>query len=150
MRIRGFEVSCGYENKDVVIPRRETLYSAGYDIAAIETVEIKPQDIVLVSTGLKAYMPEDEVLKIYLRSSIPKKKGLLMANSVGIIDSDYYNNENNDGHIMIPLYNFSKRLVIINKGEKIAQGIFTKYLLSDNDNPNNQIRKGGFGSSDEF
>jgi dUTP pyrophosphatase len=150
MRIRGFEVSCGYENKDVVIPRRETLYSAGYDIAAIETVEIKPQDIVLVSTGLKAYMPEDEVLKIYLRSSIPKKKGLLMANSVGIIDSDYYNNENNDGHIMIPLYNFSKRLVIINKGEKIAQGIFTKYLLIDNDNPNNQIRKGGFGSSDEF
>ncbi|HEY8365491.1 MAG TPA: deoxyuridine 5'-triphosphate nucleotidohydrolase [Haloplasmataceae bacterium] len=148
MKLRGFEVCSGYENNVVNIPKRQTFNSAGYDIEAIETVTIHPQEVVLVKTGLKAYMMPDEVLKIYIRSSIPLKKGLMLANGVGVIDSDYYNNQQNDGHIMIPIYNFSNQLVIINKGEKIAQGIFEKYLVVDNDEPIMKIRTGGFGSSD--
>lgn len=149
MRKRGFEICQGFEAYEVNLPKRQTYYSAGYDIESIEEVAIKPQEVKLIKTGLKAYMQEDEVLKIYIRSSIPKNKGLMLANNVGIIDSDYYNNEDNDGHILIPLYNFSNQVVIINKGEKIAQGIFEKYLVTDDDNPIKQIRKGGFGSSNK-
>jgi|SRR5690554_4102648 len=150
MKIRGFEICRGYESSQVSLPKRQTIHSAGYDLEAIETVEIKPNEVKLVKTGIKAYMLDDEVLKIYIRSSIPNKKGVNLANNVGIIDSDYYNNEQNDGHILIPLYNFSKQMVIINKGDKIAQGIFEKYLVIDNDIPNNQVRKGGFGSSNKI
>lgn len=147
MKIRGFEIVNGYENESITIPKRQTLYSAGYDMEACETVEIAPNEVKLVKTGLKAYMLEDEVLKLYIRSSMAIKKSVMLANNVGIIDSDYYNNEKNNGHIMIPLYNFSNQMLIIYKGDKIAQGIFQKYLVVDNDNPKQEIRKGGFGSS---
>jgi len=149
MKVRGFEVVSSYQNKMINLPKRQTLHSAGYDIESAETVVIHPQEVKLVKTGLKAYMQPDEVLQVYIRSSIPINKGLMMANNVGIIDSDYYNNEKNEGHIMIPLYNFSKNPVIINKGDKIAQGIFIKYLTTDNDEPVERIRAGGFGSSSE-
>lgn len=149
MKVRGFEVVSSYQNKMINLPKRQTLHSAGYDIESAVTVVIHPQEVKLVKTGLKAYMQPDEVLQVYIRSSIPVKKGLMMANNVGIIDSDYYNNEKNEGHIMIPLYNFSKNPVIINKGDKIAQGIFIKYLTTDNDEPVERIRAGGFGSSSE-
>lgn len=149
MKKRGFEICRGFESYPINLPKRQTFYSAGYDIEAIEDVVIQPKEVKLVKTGLKAYMQDDEVLKIYIRSSVPMKKGLMLANNVGIIDSDYYNNEDNDGHILIPLYNFSSQVVIINKGEKIAQGIFEKYFITDDDSPNKQIRKGGFGSSNK-
>jgi len=150
LKTRGFEIVKGYENQSIILPKRQTLYSAGYDISTCETVEIAPNELKVLRTGLKAYMLEDEVLKIYIRSSMATKKGVMLANNVGIIDSDYYNNENNDGHIMIPLYNFSNQLLIINSGDQIAQGIFQKFLLIDDDVSNQQIRRGGFGSSNHF
>ncbi len=149
MKLRGFEIVKGYEDKVINLPQRQTLYSAGYDIEAFETVELSPHEIKLIQTGLKAYMQDDEVLKIYIRSSIAVKKQLVLANHVGIIDADYYNNEKNDGHILIPIYNFSNQMTIINKGDKIAQGIFQKYLMIDSDSPNLNSRKGGFGSSNK-
>lgn len=149
MKKRGFEIVKGYENITINLPKRQTLYSAGYDIESCEECRLKPNEVKLVSTGLKAYMQEDEVLKIYIRSSMAVKKNVNLANQVGIIDADYYDNPTNDGHILIPLYNFSKDLLIINKGEKIAQGIFEKYLLIDEDNPKEEFRKGGFGSSNK-
>ncbi len=149
MRERGFEIVSSYQNKGINLPKRQTLHSAGYDLESAETIVINPQEVKLIPTGLKAYMQPDEVLQIYVRSSIPLKRGVMMANNVGIIDSDYYNNEQNEGHIMIPMYNFSKNPVIINKGEKIAQGIFMKYLTVFDDAPVNRIRSGGFGSSSE-
>ena len=149
---RGFEIAKGFENKDVNLPVRKTKYSAGYDIECIEDTTIpkfapgiKP---TLIPTGIKAYMEKDEVLYIYNRSSNPKKKDLILANSVGVIDSDYYGNPDNDGHIMFAFYNIGKEDITIHKGEAIGQGIFQKYLVTDNDEATGK-RTGGFGSTDK-
>ena len=111
-RIRGFEVAKGFEDKEINLPERKTKYSAGYDIEAAEDVIIpsfkKGINPTLVKTGIKVYMPDDEVVLLYNRSSNPKKKGLIMANSVGVIDKDYYGNPDNDGHIMFAFYNIKE------------------------------------------
>ena len=93
-------------------------------------------------------MQDDEVLMLYNRSSNPKKKGLVVANSVGIIDKDYYGNQDNDGHIMVMFYNMGSESITIHKGDAIAQGIFQKYLIADNDEADG-IRTGGFGSTNK-
>ena len=144
--MRGFEVISKYKGEYVNIPTRKTSSSAGYDIEVIKDYIIMPKSVCLVETGLKAYMGDDEVLKIYVRSSLAMKKGIMLANNVGIIDSDYYNNPDNEGHIMIMLYNFSDEEVIIKKYDRVAQGIFEKYLKTDNDNSLVE-RLGGFGST---
>lgn len=146
--MRGFEVVSYYKDKDIIIPRRSTKNSAGYDFFVAKHTLIKSKEIVLVETGIKAYMEDDEVLQIYARSSLSIKKGLMLPNSVGIIDSDYYNNDKNEGHIFISMYNFSNQDVLLKKGEKFAQGIFVKYLISENEIEPNDTRKGGFGSTD--
>ena len=124
--------------------------SAGYDIEAAEDCVIPPfklgQKPTLVKTGLKAYCPPDEFFLLCNRSSGPAKKGLVMANSVGIVDCDYYGNEDNDGHFMFAFYNFFDHDVEIKKGDAIGQLIFMKYLTADNDNAQGE-RKGGFGST---
>lgn len=152
MKIRGFEVAKGFEDKSVNLPIRKTKGAAGYDIEAAEDCVIEPfkpgDNPTLVKTGLKAYMPDDEYLMLCNRSSNPKKKGLVMANSVGIIDADYYGNPDNDGSIMFAFYNVKNESVTIKKGEAIGQGIFMKYLTVDNDSADG-IRTGGFGSTDK-
>ena len=149
-KIRGFEIAKGFENCNINLPVRKTKYSAGYDIEAAEDVIIpsfkKGMNPTLVKTGLKAYMPEDEMLLLYNRSSNPKKKGLIMANSVGVIDKDYYGNPDNDGHFMFAFYNIKEEDVVIKKGDAIGQAIFQKYLITDDDNAEGE-RKGGFGST---
>ena len=145
---RGFEIVSNWQAKGINIPVRKTAASAGYDLAAATTVTIAPQAIVLVPTGIKAYMQDDEVLEIYIRSSLALKKQLRLANNVGIIDADYYDNESNEGHIMFAMYNFGKETVTLKQGERIAQGIFKKYLLTDGDNAGaGDKRQGGFGST---
>ena len=154
-KIRGFEVVSSFS--DINLPKRSTARSAGYDFEAAEdvivpsiwklalkgSVNIKP---VFVKTGIKSYMQEDEALFLYNRSSNPGKKGLVMANSVGVVDSDYYNNADNEGHIMFAFYNFFPVDVTIKKGERIGQGVFKKFLKADGDDAN-AIRTGGFGST---
>jgi dUTP pyrophosphatase len=144
--MRKFEVIQSYLDKDIKIPERATKYSAGYDLASAENITINPGEIKLVPTGLKADMPEDEALFVYPRSSLGIKRRLTMSNNVGVVDKDYYNNAENEGHIMIPIYNFGTEVQVIKKGERIAQGIFQKYGITDNDSAKN-LRKGGFGSS---
>lgn len=145
---RGFEIVSNWQAKGINIPVRKTAASAGYDLAVAITVTIAPQAIVLVPTGIKAYMQDDEVLEIYIRSSLAIKKQLRLANNVGIIDADYYDNESNEGHIMLAMYNFGKETVMLKQGERIAQGIFKKYLLTDGDNAGaGDKRQGGFGST---
>ena len=149
-RKRGFEIAKGFEDKKINLPIRKTKYSAGYDVEAAEDTVIpsfkKGMAPTLIKTGIKAYMQDDEMLVLYNRSSNPKKTGLILANSVGIIDKDYYGNEDNDGHIMFAFYNIKEEDVTIKKGECIGQAIFQKYLLTDDDNAEG-IREGGFGST---
>ena len=91
-------------------------------------------------------MTDDEVVLLYNRSSNPKKIGLIMANSVGVIDKDYYGNPDNDGHIMFAFYNIKEEDIEIKKGEAIGQAIFQKYLTTDDDKAEGE-RLGGFGST---
>ncbi|VEU83211.1 deoxyuridine 5'triphosphate nucleotidohydrolase dUTPase [Acholeplasma hippikon] len=145
--MRKFEVVKAYLDKGINLPKRATKHSAGYDIECAERVEIKPGEIVKIPTGLKVSMPHDEALFVYPRSSLGIKKGLVTSNAVGVVDSDYYNNQDNEGHLMIPLLNFSKDVVVIEKGERVAQGIFHKFYLTDDDLASDNQRTGGFGSS---
>ena len=151
-RLRGFEIAKGFEDKGINLPIRKTKYSAGYDIEAAEDCIIpafKPgMAPTLVKTGLKSYMGEGECLMLCNRSSNPKKKGLILANSVGIVDADYYENPDNDGHIMFAFYNIKDVDVEIKKGDAIGQGIFQKYFVVDNDNAEGE-RLGGFGSTNK-
>ena len=151
-RARGFEVAKGFEDKNINLPIRKTKYSAGYDIEAAEDVIVpsfkKGINPTLVKTGLKAYMQDDEMLLLYNRSSNPKKKGLILANSVGVVDKDYYGNVDNDGHIMFAFYNIKDEDVEIKKGDAIGQAIFQKYLVTDDDAAEGE-RAGGFGSTNK-
>lgn len=146
MDIRGFEVISSFEEKNINLPQRKTSESAGYDIECGENVTIQPGEVRLVATGVKAFMNYDEYLAIHIRSSIAIKRHLMLANCTGIIDSDYYNNEENEGHILIGLYNLGSEAVSLDKGERVAQGIFSKYLLTNEDDAQG-IRKGGIGST---
>lgn len=161
-RKRGFEVVKGY--KGVRLPERSTKNSAGYDFFAVEDTKIPSiwkavvQELIfkegsdslfkptLVPTGVKAYMQDDEALFLYNRSSNPLKRFLLLGNGVGVIDSDYYNNPDNDGHIMFQFINFGFKDITIKKGDKIGQGVFKKFLKADNDKAGGE-RTGGFGST---
>ena len=152
MKLRGFEIAHGYEDKGINLPVRKTKYSAGYDIEAAEDITIMPYESThkpeLVKTGLKAYMQDDEVLMLYNRSSNPKKKGLILANSVGVVDKDYYGNQDNDGHIMFAFYNIKDEDVTIKKGDAIGQAVFQKYFVTDEDEAEGE-RMGGFGSTNK-
>ena len=152
IRKRGFEVVKGYEDKGINLPVRKTKYAAAYDVEAAEEVVLpsfkqgmKP---TLIPTGLKAYMQSDEVLLIVPRSSGPKKQGISFPHNVGVIDSDYYNNSDNEGHIFVQCINLKDEDVVIKKGEAVAQAIFQKYLTVDDDNAEGE-RTGGFGSTDK-
>lgn len=152
MKTRGFEVAKGYEDKNINLPIRKTKSSAGYDFEAAEDTlvpkfvpGVKP---TLIKTGIKAYMQDDEVLYLYNRSSNPKKKGLVLCNSVGVVDADYYGNSDNDGDIMFAFYNVGSEDITIKKGEAIGQGVFQKYLVADDDAAEG-TRTGGFGSTDK-
>lgn len=151
MRLRGFEIAKGYEDKDIHMPVRKTKNSAGYDVEAASDVIIEPykhgMKPTLIPTGLKAYCQDDEYYILVNRSSGPKK-GFVMANSIGIIDADYYGNESNDGHFYFQYWNFGEKALEIKKGDVIGQVIFQKYLTVDDDNATG-MRTGGFGSTNK-
>lgn len=172
-KIRGFE-RLSTASSDINIPVRATKAAAGYDfeasadivipsiwkqgvakvlkaaiggqLADLDEATLKELKPVLVPTEIKAYMGENEFLQLCNRSSNPLKNFLMMANGVGVIDSDYYNNENNEGHIMFQFLNFGLKDKTILKGGRIGQGIFMPFLKADQDNVTTE-RTGGFGSS---
>lgn len=149
-RKRGFEVAKGFESNEIHLPIRKTKFSAGYDIEAAEDCIVpafQPGQVpTLIKTGLKAYMQDDEVLILSNRSSNAKKKGIVMANGVGVIDKDYYGNPDNDGHFMFSVFNVKKQDIEIKKGDVVGQGIFYQYLTTDEDCAQGE-RIGGFGST---
>lgn len=143
---RRFEVVEGAP-KDTVLPKRKTAKSAGYDFVLPHDVFIAPNGSTgIIATNVKAIMPENEVLLLYIRSSIGISKGVVLANGTGIIDADYANNPMNDGNIGIILRNQSDNHVRLLKGERIMQGIFMKYEVT-NDDEADEERVGGFGST---
>lgn len=132
---------------DTVLPKRKTAKSAGYDFVLPCDVRLNPRSVsAIIPTNVKAFMPDDEVLMLYIRSSIGIKHHVTLANGTGIIDADYFSNPDNDGNIGICLQNNSNEIVSFKKGERIMQGIFVKYAVCDSDDTN-EVRKGGFGST---
>lgn len=130
------------------LPERSTKKSAGYDFYAMENIICKSHEITMVKTGIKAKMEDNETLLLFNRSSNPKKKGLIILNGVGVVDADYYENEENDGEIAGLFYNMREEDVEIKAGDKIMQGIFVKYEKADDDEAEGE-RAGGFGSTGE-
>ena len=148
MKIRGFEKVAKYADVDFPMPERKTELSAGYDFCLPEEVTLEPGKLQLVPTGVKAYMQPGEWLGMHIRSSMAVKKRLMLVNNVGIIDADYYNNPDNEGHIMLALLNMGENPVTLPKGERVAQGIFYNYLTADGDEKvTKAVRGGGFGST---
>ena len=131
----------------IELPKRSTKASAGYDIRSVEEGIIKPGEAKIFKTGLKVSMNTDEVLNIYSRSGHGYKYNICLVNSVGVIDSDYYNNPDNEGHFSIKLINLGDKDFEVNIGDKIAQGIFMKYLTVDDEDIIDNERNGGIGST---
>ena len=124
-----------------ILPERATKGSAGYDISASQSVTIQPGEIKLVPTGLAVQMEQDDVMLLMDRSSNPRKRGISLSNSVGVIDHDYFPNE-----FMGMFTNITDQPVTIEAGQRIMQAVFVKYGLVDNDKAEGQ-RTGGFGST---
>ena len=137
-------------NKGATIPTRGSKHSAGYDFVLQEDLTIEPQSSSKASPlGIKAYMQEDEVLMLFVRSSLGFKRGIVLANGTAIIDSDYFNNPSNEGEIHVKLYNNSGKTVVLKKGERIVQGIFVKYMPADYSDYIDETRTGGIGSTNK-
>ena len=148
MKLRGFEKIAKYAAVDFPMPERKTQKSAGYDFCLPEDVVLEPGKLQLVPTGVKAYMQDNEYLGMHIRSSMAVKRHLMLVNNVGIIDADYYNNADNEGHIMLALLNTGSEALALPKGECVAQGIFYNYLVADGDADSEKaVRGGGFGST---
>lgn len=133
--------------EDIIIPKRSTKFSAGYDFYMPYDLTVKKNEVVLIPTGIKVMLNSDEFLGIYIRSSLGFKYNLRICNQVGIIDSDYYNNSSNEGHIFVKLKNEGDNDIILKKYDRYVQGIIQKYYIVDNENEIEDIRVGGIGSS---
>ena len=132
---------------EVLLPTRKTSASAGYDFIAFDKIIIKPGEIVKIPSSYKIKLNNNEFLFIVVRSSMGFKYNIRLCNQVGIIDADYYNNENNEGHIYVALQNEGSKDFIIEKGEAYAQGIILNYLTCGD--INNNKRSGGIGSTNK-
>ena len=143
---RSFAWVEAYQDTDLPLPRRQSAHSAGYDIAAVESCTVEPGCIVLVPTGLKVYMHEDDVVLLSLRSSLAHREALMMPNGIGVIDADYADNPDNEGHINVMLMNAGSEPVFIARGQRIAQAVFITWQRTDDDEDAPQ-RQGGFGST---
>ena len=129
------------------LPVRHTNCSAGYDFESILSFELQPGEIKKIPTGIKVQMNQDEMLMIVVRSSTGFKYNVRMCNQVGIIESDYYNNSSNEGHMWIALQNEGTEVFKVEAGDRIAQGIFVKFLTVDEEEKIDNERNGGLGST---
>lgn len=123
------------------IPSRDTYYAAGYDFHALTDFVIHPGEIKKIPTGIKASMEDDEVLLLMVRSSQGFRFNIRLINQVGVVDKDYYNNPTNEGHIYIGLQNEGEKDYEVKKGEGFGQGLFMKYLLTEDDQLNSKITR---------
>ena len=164
-KVRGFEIVSEEHRKNfdlidtkkgkvkdfdqITLPARADERSAGYDFYMPYTIIVPPRESIVVWLDVKCYMKPFEVLNVYIRSSLAIKKGLVLRNQVGIVDSSYYNNPDNDGNIAVCIENTTGQGVELNAGDRIAQGVFMQYLQADDEVTLDRERKGGIGSSGE-
>ena len=132
--------------EDIKLPERSTLNSAGYDFFAIEDVTIPAKKLTRVMTGVKCELMSNQVLILANRSSNPSKKGLILANGIGVVDADYYGNPDNDGEMGFEFYNILDEDIVIKKGEKLGQGIIMKFDKTEDDYVI-KTRESGWGST---
>lgn len=132
----------------IILPKRSTKLSAAYDIRSVDNLTIKPGESKILNTGLKVCMNDDEVLYIFSRSSLGYKHDVFLTNCVGVIDADYYNNKDNEGHFKVKLTNNGKEDFVVNVNDRVAQGVFMKYLTVDDEDEIINERIGGIGSTD--
>ena len=137
-----------------IIPTRADDGSAGYDfyvpnneMGNPDQISIVPGQMVKIKTNIKCKLLKDEVLLLFVRSSVGIKKNLTLANGTGVIDSTYYNNPDNDGNIIVCLYNYGQETQFLQSGDRIVQGVIVKYHTLDNDEVLFDSRIGGIGSS---
>jgi dUTP pyrophosphatase len=130
---------------EIKLPTRGSKNSAGYDFYSPVDTVIQPNEMVMIWTDVKAHMYYDNALLIIPRSSMGKHP-IMISNTVGLIDSDYYGNESTDGNIGFRLFNLGTTPYEIKAGDRIGQGIFIKYGTVKDDNTKTE-RKGGFGST---
>jgi len=133
--------------EEYLLPKRGTMFSAGYDFFAIKDLVIKPGEIVKIPTGYKAKFGENEMLFLIVRSSMGFKYNMRLCNQVGLIESDYYNNPDNEGHIFVALQNEGDKDYIIKKGDAYCQGVFLNFLTCGDIVENK--RSGGIGSTNK-
>lgn len=163
--VRGFEpvrqecLKCHGDCGNVILPKRSTARSSGYDLfvpeyySAFGGIKVPPKTKVPVWSDVKADMLEDEVLYMFIRSGLSLKNSVELANCVGVVDSDYYSNIDNDGNIAVALENTGDQEVFIpyldkhGNRNRIAQLIFSKYLITDDDDECEEVRNGGWGHS---
>lgn len=131
------------------LPIRKTTRAASYDFLAIKDIIINPGEIKKIPTGIKADMYEDDMLMLCVRSSMGFKYNVRLCNQVGIIDADYYNNPDNEGHMWLALQNEGDKVFSVKAGEGFGQGIFIKYLTVDDEEKVESVRTGGFGSTNK-
>ena len=129
---------------EYLLPQRDSIYTAGYDIYLLEDLTIKSGERKKIPTGIKSYFNSEEVLLLVIRSSMGFKYNIRLCNQVGIVDSDYYNNKDNEGHIWVMIQNEGDKAYSFKKGEAIVQGIFMKYLTTESDKKLNIKRESDY------
>lgn len=132
------------EYESYSLPTRDSTRSAGYDIYLLSDIKLAPGEIKKIPTGVKSYFEDNEMLLLIVRSSMGFKYNVRLCNQVGVIDSDYYNNPSNEGHIWIRVQNEGNETLEFKRGEAIVQGIFVNYLATKSDLNNNLERKGRY------
>ncbi len=118
----------------LLIPQRSSAATAGYDLPLLADLELQPGETVKLPTGLKAHFQPDEVLLLIVRSKTGFKYNIRLCNQIGVIDSDYYNNPDNEGHLFVKLQNEDTVAHSFKRGDALVQGVFMKYLATDSDN----------------
>lgn len=136
-----------HPNAKIVLPKRATEHSAGYDICTPVDINIWNGRTIMIKTDIKCQMDPDTVMLIFPRSSIGIKHGIILTNTVGVIDSDFFENEENDGNITLALTKLDGGISQFKAGDKIAQAVFVKYQT--NGEKVEIQRKGGIGSTNK-
>ena len=134
--------------KNIILPVRETKGSCGYDFFAPYSFSLNPGESIKIFTGVRVYIQEGWFLACFPKSGLGNKFKLKLDNTVGIIDSDYFNSDN-EGHIIIKITNESDKILNINCSEAFVQGVFIPFGITESDSASG-IRNGGFGSTGKF